>query len=1670
MGHNTTILAGATSSGSLSGTDPVSFFATADDATVNVATIIGILNNGTGFVVDTQASGAQAGDLTVSAAINKTAGGTATLRLVADHDLIVNQQIAGTAGAFFLNLTTNGTNAAGGVLAINAALASNGGSISLTNNRVNSAGITLNANVDAGASLLLLNSQGGAISQTAGAITAGTLTVANATTIALAQATNAIATLGSIFTLNSVNIVDGSGGLTLTSSVHANAGTASIGTTGDLVTDGFFATVFGAASVALTATGAMSIGGRVSTLGGANAIGLTAAAGLTFNGADAEAAGILTANADSNADGTGTFTINNAGVSIIGTTIDITAADVALGGAIQATNVVLRPSQTTATIGVGGAGSFAVSSAELGAISANATVTIGSASNTGGITIGGTEVVSAPNLNLALITGGAISVNATRGLSAASLVMTADSMALNGGTLAVSGIVTLRPLTAGQLIKLGSADVAGTLGLTNAELATISASLLKIGSSTAGDITMTSPIALNNNTVLETGGSISQSATVQGNLGMRAVTDITLNNPANNFGTVAASVTGGMSDVRITDSAGSALNIGTVGDVTGISGQSGFVAVTAGAVTVNSAVNATGGFITITANGAAGGSVSVYADVVNATGFTTINANETIVGTGTIGGPFVRLSAGAGIGVDGTGFVKTDADFLRADNTTTSNVAVVQADSVTLDAFFRNQALSGALSLRTLNGSIDTGFAIVSANNGQITLTAGDTGAGASILVSSDVTSDGGNIRLFSADAIVLAGNVNAGSGNVTLEANSTNAIESVADNSGSISGVNSATVTGNVVTLKSASSLSVKTTASTIAATNTVSGNITVVEADGASFSATNVGSGTISLTTTSGVLTIGAATGTGSGVITLAGAGGINVNAAVTTGSLLGLSSSGVTAINAALSNLGSLATDGAGTTTISGGSITTSGAQTYNDAVTLGAAATLTSTGSAAITFAGTVDAAFDLAVSTAGAASFNGVISGAGKLTQSGSGTTTLAASNLYTGATTLNAGTLLVNGSIVSATTVNNTATLGGTGSTGAVTVAAGGVLSPGASAGTLSTGNVSLASGATLKVELGGTTAGQYDQLNVTGSVTLSGATLDLSLINSFNLPPGSSFTIISNDGADSVNGTFVGLAEGSILSASGKFFSITYHGGSNNNDVVLLTRIPPSITSNGGGATASVLVAENTLLVTSVTATNPEAGTLSYSTVGGADVLKFQIDSVTGALSFAAAPDFEIPADADHNNSYIVQVRASNGALFDDQTLTVNISNAGDTPSITSNGGGATANVSVAENTTAVTTVTATDPDSGTTLTYSIVGGADASKFQINSATGALSFGTAPNFEQPTDADHNNSYVVQVRASDGSLFDDQTLTVGITDQAERSPANDFNHDGRSDILWRQAGGAVAEWLMNGTQVIGNLGIAVPGNDWKFQDTGDFGGDGISDVLWRNVSGQVVLWQMNGNQVVSNTAFPTVSNDYHVQGVADFNGDGKSDVLFRHDSGQVVLWQMNGDQVIANTAIAVPSRQYHIEGVGDFGGDGKADVMFRHDSGQVVLWQMNGDKIAVNTAIQDVPQEYRVQGIGDFNGDGRSDVLWRHDSGQVVLWQMNGDKIVSNTAVGEIPNDYKVADVRDYNGDGKSDVLFRHVSGQVVLWQMNGDQVVSNTAVAVVTNDWVIQAHHYDLL
>jgi len=210
--------------------------------------------------------------------------------------------------------------------------------------------------------------------------------------------------------------------------------------------------------------------------------------------------------------------------------------------------------------------------------------------------------------------------------------------------------------------------------------------------------------------------------------------------------------------------------------------------------------------------------------------------------------------------------------------------------------------------------------------------------------------------------------------------------------------------------------------------------------------------------------------------------------------------------------ISGAGGLTKLGSGTLTLSGAS-SYSGATAVNAGTLQAGAANAFAPGSAFTVAAG---AALDLngfnqsIGSLAGAGSvrlgaatlttgsdntsttFSGTISGAGGLTKIGTGALTLTGVSSYTGPTAVNAGTLVVNGSIAnSAVTVNSGGTLRGTGSIGGLTVGNGGALSPGNSIGTLTVnGNLVMTAAAAYIVEVSPSNA---DRTNVAGTASLGG-------------------------------------------------------------------------------------------------------------------------------------------------------------------------------------------------------------------------------------------------------------------------------------------------------------------------------------------------------------------------------------------------------------------------------------------------------------------------------------------------------------------------------------------------------------------------------------------------
>ena len=119
-------------------------------------------------------------------------------------------------------------------------------------------------------------------------------------------------------------------------------------------------------------------------------------------------------------------------------------------------------------------------------------------------------------------------------------------------------------------------------------------------------------------------------------------------------------------------------------------------------------------------------------------------------------------------------------------------------------------------------------------------------------------------------------------------------------------------------------------------------------------------------------------------------------------------------------------------------------------------------------------------------------FGGTISGTGAVAQNGTGTTMLTGINTYTGPTKVNAGALIVDGSIASSSGLTATgAPVGGTGTLPSTTINGGGTLSPGNSIGTITiNGNLVFGAGSVYRVEASPSAA---DRTSVTGSATLAG-------------------------------------------------------------------------------------------------------------------------------------------------------------------------------------------------------------------------------------------------------------------------------------------------------------------------------------------------------------------------------------------------------------------------------------------------------------------------------------------------------------------------------------------------------------------------------------------------
>ena len=174
-----------------------------------------------------------------------------------------------------------------------------------------------------------------------------------------------------------------------------------------------------------------------------------------------------------------------------------------------------------------------------------------------------------------------------------------------------------------------------------------------------------------------------------------------------------------------------------------------------------------------------------------------------------------------------------------------------------------------------------------------------------------------------------------------------------------------------------------------------------------------------------------------------------------------------------------------------------------------------------------------------------------------------------------------------------------------------------------------------------------------------------------------------------------------------------------------------------PTIDINSSASTHSITQAENSTSVITYTASDVDAGSSLSFSISGTDSADFAINSSSGVLTFAASPDFEAPIDSDANNTYIVTITVSDGALSDTQTLTVTITNANENSNIGAPTVSGTINKGVS------TTITVTSDVAGKVRFF--VGGKRISTCLARSTTGSYpNFSATCPWKPPVTGRHN--------------------------------------------------------------------------------------------------------------------------------------------------------------------------------------------------------------------------------------------------------------------------------------------------------------------------------------
>ena len=743
---------------------------------------------------------------------------------------------------------------------------------------------------------------------------------------------------------------------------------------------------------------------------------------------------------------------------------------------------------------------------------------------------------------------------------------------VNGGSVAGnvsnSGTITNNSTSSNIGIYLGQQQVTGSV--TNATGGTITAGygIVVTGSFAAGQLATVGGNVSNQGTInanIKSGIAIFSGTTVTGaiqNLNggqITAVRDgiLVVNTSSNvaavpvvggisNSGTIASNgsgfagitVAGGSVSNGITNATGGSLNATNGAGILVSNGNAIFT--NTGASTVTGGI-LNQGSITAKTGIVVGGLSTVAGGITNSGN---ISGSRAAIDLATIGGgegAATTINQQAGT-ITGAILLSTLADTVNVTGGAISGNIVGQGSSNTVNfALGAGNTFTYANSITGVNAvNVNTGTLQLNGTIGPTALTINSAGTlvvGAGGSIAGNVTDKG--VFAVNRSGVFSYGGIISGTGVFQQLGSGTTVLSGVNTYSGGT------TISAGVVQVKNSTP---GTSSSVGTGAVTLNGGTFQAGANNLTFSnafALNTAGGSVDTNSNTLTLSGAMANGNGAGALTKIGAGtliltgtnsysgGTTITAGTlqlgnggTTGSILGdVVDNGTFAINHsntftfgnAISGTGAFAQNGTGITVLTGTNTYGGGTTITAGTLQLGNAGT---TGS----ILGDVVDNGTFAINHSNAFTFGGAISGTGGFAQNGTGTTILTGTSTYSGATSVNAGMLVVNGSIAnSAVTVNSGTALSGTGTVGNTTIAGNGGFAPGSGApGTSMTvsGNLAFQSGALYLVTLNPTTA---SFANVTGTATLGGATVNAIYANGSYVAK--KYTILTATGA--VSGAF---------------------------------------------------------------------------------------------------------------------------------------------------------------------------------------------------------------------------------------------------------------------------------------------------------------------------------------------------------------------------------------------------------------------------------------------------------------------------------------------------------------------------------------------------------------